>query len=143
MPDILHDFFIKSTPQKVFAAISLPTEVDNWWSLECSGEARLGGEYRLYFGEPWDWRARVSRYEPDRAFEWEMTTAMADRVGTRVGFELEPAERGTKVRFHHRGWAGETEHFRISSYCWGTLLRLPKVYVEHGAVMPHAERVLL
>lgn len=143
MPQVLHDFFIRSTPDKVFHAISTPAEVEKWWSLECSGSPVMGGEYRLFFGEPWDWRAKVSRFEPGRAFEWEMTVAMDDWTGTRVGFELEPAEEGTKVRFHHLGWAEESEHFRISSYCWAMLLRLLKVYVETGAVMPHAERPLL
>lgn len=47
------------------------------------------------------------------------------------------------MRFSHTGWAEESEHFRISSYCWAVLLRLLKVYVERGKVMPHAEGVLL
>jgi uncharacterized protein YndB with AHSA1/START domain len=143
MPSILHDFFIRSTPEKVFRAITEPKGIDSWWSLECSGTPAMGAEYRLFFGEPWDWRARVSRYEQDAAFEWDMTVAMDDWVGTKVGFELSPTEEGTKVRFYHKGWAEESEHFRISSYCWGTLLRLLKLYVERGEVMPHAERLLL
>lgn len=143
MADILHDFYIKAGPVVVFKAISEPKGIDSWWSLECSGKPELGSEYRLYFGEPWDWRASVIALEPGRIFEWQITVAMDDWVGTRVGFELSPTEGGTKVRFHHRGWAEESEHFRISSYCWGTLLRLLKVYVETGAVMPHAARLLL
>ena len=143
MPRILHDFIIRATPDKVFHGISTPAEVNKWWSLECTGTPAAGGEYRLFFGEPWDRRARVSRYEKDRAFEWEMVVAMDDWVGARVGFELEPVEGGTKVRFHHSGWAEESEHFRISSYCWAMLLRLLKVYVETGAVTPHAHRALL
>ena len=47
------------------------------------------------------------------------------------------------LRFNRSDWAEESEHFRISSYCWGTLLRLLKVYAETGAVLPHAERLLL
>lgn len=143
MSHILHDLHIKSAPEKVFGAITRPADVDRWWSLKCSGDPVMGGEYRLFFGEPWDWRARVSRFEQDKVFEWTMTTASDDWVGTRVGFVLSPEGDGTKVRFYHAGWAEETEHFRISSYCWAMLLRLLKVYVETGAVMPHAERVLL
>lgn len=143
MANVLHDFFIKAPVERVFQAIVTPEEVDKWWSLQCSGDARMGGEYRLFFGEPWDWRARVSQYRPNEAFEWEMMVAMDDWVGTKVGFELMPIPEGTQVRFHHSGWAEESEHFRISSYCWAMLLRLLKVYVERGDVMPHAERVLL
>ncbi len=143
MPQILHDLFIKASPDRVFTAVSDPAEVDRWWSLRCSGVPTLNGEYRLFFGDPWDWRARVSKFEPLRAFEWEMTEAMDDWKGTRVGFDLDRTDDGTHVRFHHSGWAEEREHFRISSYCWAMLLRLLKVYVERGEVMPHAERVLL
>ncbi|MFZ1687740.1 MAG: SRPBCC domain-containing protein [Flavobacteriales bacterium] len=143
MPNILHDFHILAPPNKVFDAISGPEGIDSWWSLQCSGTPVVGAGYRLFFGEPWDWRARVSRCEPNVAFEWEMTQAMDDWIGTKVGFELSPTEEGTKVRFHHSGWAEESEHFRISSYCWGTLLRLLKVYVERAEVMPHADRLLL
>ena len=143
MPHVLHDLIIRSSPEAVFRAISTPEAIDNWWTLQCSGHAAMGGEYRLYFGESWDWRARVSRYEQGRAFEWAMIEAMDDWVGTRVGFELEPVEGGTKTRFHHSGWGAESEHFRISSYCWAMLLRLLKVYVETGAVTPHVDRALL
>jgi uncharacterized protein YndB with AHSA1/START domain len=143
MPAILHDLQINAPAGQVFRAVSEPSQVDCWWSLECAGTPELGAEYRLFFGAPWDWRARVSRFEPDRVFEWEITAAMDDWVGTRVGFELVPLDQGTKVRFHHTGWAEQSEHFRVSSYCWAMLLRLLKVYVERGAVMPHAERLLL
>jgi uncharacterized protein YndB with AHSA1/START domain len=143
MPHIRHDFFIRSTPDKVFRAITTASEVDKWWSLECSGTPAMGGEYHLFFGEDWDWRARVSRYEPDSTFEWEMTVSMDDWIGTKVGFELSPTDGGTKIRFYHSGWTEESEHFRISSYCWAMLLRLLKVYVETGKVMSHAERLLL
>ena len=143
MPSVLHDFHINAPAEHVFRAISEPARVDCWWSLECTGTPALGGTYRLFFGEPWDWRARVSRFEPHRAFEWEMTEAMPDWVGTRVAFELTPTNEGTSVRFSHTGWAEESAHFRISSYCWAQLLHLLKVYVERGAVMPHAERLLL
>ncbi len=69
MPEVLHDFIIKAPVEKVFAAISEPARIDKWWTLECSGTPAMGREYQLYFGEPWDWRARVSRYEPRMAFE--------------------------------------------------------------------------
>lgn len=143
MPDILHDLVIKASPAKVFAAISEPEQVDKWWSLECSGRPEVGAEYRMFFGEPWDWRARVSRFERDGAFEWELITAMDDWIGTRVGFELSAIEGGTKVRFNHTNWKETSEHYRISSYCWAQLLHLLKRWVEAGEVMPHAERLEL
>ncbi len=68
---------------------------------------------------------------------------MDDWIGTHVGFDLSPADGGTKVRFHHRGWATQSGHFRISSYCWAQLLHLLKRWVEAGEVLPHAQRAEL
>jgi hypothetical protein len=65
---------------------------------------------------------------------------MTDWVNTEVGFELLESQEGTIVRFFHRGWQEESEHFCISNYCWGQLLGGLKDYVETGAVIPFEKR---
>ena len=37
MPEILHDFPVFATPERVFAALSDPAGLDAWWSLRASG----------------------------------------------------------------------------------------------------------
>jgi uncharacterized protein YndB with AHSA1/START domain len=143
MPSILHDLVISSPPGRVFKAITEPAQIDNWWTLRSSGAPVLGNEYRLYFGEPYDWRAVVSDLQQDRIFEWHMTHALEDWIGTKVRFVLIEIEGGTNVSFSHSGWKDHSEHYRISSYCWAQLLRLLKRWVEAGEVLEHPKRALL
>lgn len=141
MPDIFHDFLIQAPPPRVFAGVSLPRDLDEWWTKTCDGEAHLGAEYGLGFGPGFDWRAKVTTCQPGTAFEMQITHADPEWIGTRVGFQLAGAPAGTQVRFHHRGWPGESEHYRISCYCWAMYLRILKRYLEHGEHVPYERRL--
>lgn len=148
MADILQQFIIHAPILRVFDAITIPAQLNCWWPLESSGEPKLGAEYRLFFGEPYDWRAVVSRCTPPHLFEWQMThtppsPAMDDWLPTRVGFALREKDGSTTVDFYHAGWPHTLDHYRISGYCWAQLLRLLKRYCEAGEVLPHAQRSLL
>ena len=70
-----------------------------------------------------------------------MTTASNDWRGTRIGFELVDTGGLTEVKFHHRGWPDENEHFRVSTFCWAMYLRLLRRYVENGEVVPYEQRL--
>lgn len=141
MPDILHDFPIRASTGEIFAAVSTPRGLDRWWTLRSAGRPALGERYELFFGPEYDWRATVSACNPDRIFELELTDAMPDWIGSRVRFELVPDGEMTTVRFSHRGWPAESEHYRISSFCWAMYLRLMKRSIETGEVVEYAIRL--
>ncbi|MGH9956567.1 MAG: SRPBCC family protein [Pyrinomonadaceae bacterium] len=61
MPDIVHDFPINATSDRVYEAVSSPAGLDSWWTLKSSGEPAQGNEYVLWFGPEHDWRAVVTR----------------------------------------------------------------------------------
>lgn len=144
MPEIRFDFPIAAPPDRVFAAISTPTGLDQWWTLSSAGQAVTDATFALGFGPEYQWTARVIRAEPGRAFELELVTAMADWVGTRVGFELEPLDGGrTRVRFHHSGWADAGDHFRTTAFCWAMYLRVMRRGLEYGERIPYAERLVV
>ncbi len=138
---ILHDFPIAVPPASVFEAISSPAGLDQWWTMKSSGTPQVGTEYQLHFGPGYDWRAMVRKSRPGEAFELEMTRAMKDWHGTRVGFELAPQGTGTAVRFYHAGWGDATEHFRISCYCWAMYLRILRRNLEFGETVPYEKRL--
>jgi len=77
---------------------------------------------------------------PGCELAWKMIQAMDDWLGTMVGFQLNDQDRKTHVHFFHLGWAEASEHFGITTYCWGQLLRGLKIYVEEGVIIPHAQR---
>lgn len=142
MPEILLDFPVAAPPATVYAAISSPAGLDRWWTLTSAGEPREGAEYALGFGPEYQWTARVTRCAADEEFELELTGAMPDWAGTRVGFQLAATESGgTRVHFWHAGWAEAGAHFRTSAFCWAMYLRIMKLGIEQGLRVPYERRL--
>jgi uncharacterized protein YndB with AHSA1/START domain len=139
--DILHDLPIFVPRERVFAALTTPEGLDQWWTLGSSGEPVVGSIYALDFGPEYRWRARVTRCDPDLLFELEMETADEDWRGTRLTFELADRPDGTKLRFSHSGWPRVGDHYRTSAFCWAMYLRILKRWLEHGETVPYAERL--
>lgn len=141
MPHIQYQFPINASIEKVFDAISTPKGLDSWWCLKTSGTRTLGETYDLFFGEPYRWKALVSKLEANKEFEFTMTASDKDWNGSKVGFELSAEGNSTTVLFYHEGWPETNEHFRISSFCWAMYLRLLKRYVEFGEVVDYEKRL--
>jgi len=141
MPDILHDFYINVPIEKVFEAVSTPEGLEQWWTKRSSAEQKSGGIYELWFGTEYDWRAKVTKYKPNSDFELEIFNADKDWNGTLVGFHLEEKDDSTTVRFHHKNWSEENEHYRISCYCWAMYLRILKRYLEYEETVPYEVRL--
>ena len=141
MADIFHDFPIHAAPGRVFQAVSTAGGLDRWWTERSSGEPREGAEYELGFGPAYDWRAKVIRCVADAEFELQMTRALDDWLGTRVGFCLTGNGDVTQVRFHHTGWPERSDHYRTSCYCWAMYLRILKRYLEHDELVPYEKRL--
>ena len=136
------DFPVAAAPAAVFQAISTPAGLDQWWTLTSAGRAELGATMSLGFGPEYQWTALVTRCVTDREFELELVDAMPDWVGTQVGFQLAAtASGGTRVQFHHAGWAKAGEHFRTSAFCWAMYLRIMKLGVEQGTRVAYPERL--
>ena len=141
MPDILHDFPVFAPVEKVFEAITTPSGLNAWWTKTCAGDPIEGSEYDLGFGEGYQWRAVVTRAKPDVRFELELTEADPDWAGTRVGFVLSAGEDRTSIRFSHKGWPEDNDHYRTSCYCWAMYLRIMKRFVEFGEQVPYEQRL--
>lgn len=141
MADILHEFPIKASPERVFDLVSTAEGLDRWWAKESTGDPAPGNEFALGFGPGFDWSARVIVCERPVAFELEMTRADGDWTGTRVRVDLAPHDGGTWVRFRHQGWPEANEHYRISNFCWAMYLRVLRRYLEHGERVPYETRL--
>ena len=141
MPDIAYDFPVHAPAREVFARFATPAGLDAWWTLRASGVASLGEPWQLDFGPGFDWRARVTACEPPTRFEFTLTASMDDWLGTRVLVALEERDGVTMVHFRHAGWAAESDHFRVSAFCWAMYLRHMRRHAESGIVVPYAERL--
>jgi uncharacterized protein YndB with AHSA1/START domain len=141
VPDIFHDFVIVAEKAAVFAAISSPEGLDEWWTKTSSGTPNVGAEYELGFGAGVDWRARVTEVLPNRTLELQITRADPDWEDSRIRFDLSDAADATQVRFRHVGWQSNNDHYRVSCYCWAMYLRILRRYVEHGERVPYEQRL--
>jgi uncharacterized protein YndB with AHSA1/START domain len=141
MPDILQDFPVKASSERVFQAITSPAGLDSWWTQRSVGNPIEGTEYELWFGPDYDWRAKVTRCVKNSEFELEMTRADKDWNGTRLAFRLEEQSGSTIVRFSHVGWPSSNEHYRISCHCWAMYLRIMRRHIEHGEFVPYENRL--
>ena len=138
--NIFHNLFINASISNVFMAVSNPKEIEKWWALRCEGTPKLGEEYNLFFGEPYDWYGEVNEYIKDTSFYIKMTKSDKDWNPTTFGFDLEEKEEGTYLCFFHKGWDEANDHFKHSSFCWAMLLNGLKNYLEKGEIIPFEER---
>jgi uncharacterized protein YndB with AHSA1/START domain len=141
MADIFHNLPITGSRGRVFQAISTAQGLDSWWTKTCEALPAQGAEYKLGFGEGYNWRATVTRWAPDTEFELRLTEADEDWRGTLLGFRLSENSGVTKVDFHHLAWPQSNVHYRISCFCWAMYLRLLKRYIEFGEVVPYEQRL--
>jgi uncharacterized protein YndB with AHSA1/START domain len=141
MADIYHQFTIRSSPEKVFEAISRSKGLDSWWTKTSSENPEMEGIYTLHFSPGYHWKARVTKFQTDSLFELQITEADEDWTGTRVGFLLNKKNGFTVVDFYHTGWPSLNEHYKISSFCWAMYLRLLKRYVEKSEQVEYEKRL--
>ena len=142
MADIIQQFTVRAPPPRVFHAMATPQGLTHWWTQTSNGKPQEGAEYQLNFGADYAWRARVTRFLPEAAFELEITQAHPDWMNTRVGCELRPEGReSTRVIFYHSGWPAANQHWRVSCYCWAMYLRILRRYLEHGESVPYEQRL--
>lgn len=114
MANIVQEFTVKASLDRVFQAMATPEGLARWWTKASLGKCEEGAEYSLFFGPEYDWRGRVTRYKPHSIFELEITKAHADWIGTRVGCELQAeGTDSTRVHFYHNGWPTDNEHWRV------------------------------
>src|SRR5262249_34955052 len=74
VPDIIPDFAINAPPARVFPVISTADGLASWWTKTSSGDARNGAQLVLGFGPEYDWRAEVTRFQPDAEYELQLTS---------------------------------------------------------------------
>ncbi len=137
---IKHDLTISAPISRVFATITNPEHLENWWPLRCSGSPETGSEYNFFFTEEYDWYGKVTKVEENHSFHIAMTRSTPDWDPTSFGFDLEQEGEAVQLRFWHTGWPECNAHFRRSSFCWAMLLNGLKNYAEKGIIIPFDER---
>lgn len=132
MPDIRHLVFTKSTPEKIYAAVTTQKGIASWWSVTNNATPEEGSVYRIYFGSDYYKEIKVVELVPNKKVTWEVLDAHPEWVNTRIIFDISMGNSGAELRFSHSGWKDYTDMFAQCSHHWGLFLQNLKAYAERN-----------
>jgi uncharacterized protein YndB with AHSA1/START domain len=136
MPDIFHRLGIKSSPEKVYEALTTEEGLSGWWTTDTRGEAgTTGGVVHFRFGAG-AFDLRVAELEPARRVVWTVPEGPPEWLPTKVRWELRQDGDYTIVLLTHEGWKERVEFMGHCSTKWATFLLSLKSLVEAGQGTP-------
>jgi len=136
---------------KLYEQFSTQKGIQNWWTIFCEMDERVGGQASFRFPSSDFWaRATIERLEPSACVEWAVTDShfsptsgfadLSDWNGTRIRFDLTEVPGGrSRLRFTHYGLRLK-ECLGACSSAWSFYLNESlRGYVETGAGKPHTK----
>jgi uncharacterized protein YndB with AHSA1/START domain len=132
MPDILHRVGINAKPAQVFAALSTIEGIRQWWIVETTGDARLGGLIDFGFTG-----MKVVASRPGKLVRWKCVRGPKEWLGTEVTFQLKWEDKQTFVLFRHANWKKPVEFMYHCSTKWATFLLSLKNLLERSEGRPY------
>jgi len=135
--EIFHEVRIKGAPAAVYAAITEPDKIEQWWLHATPGEN--DGGRTLKFGPGAGFQEMLlTDLRQDEAVRWKATeNGMADWVGTELEFRLIPKEDQTFIHFKHSKWRENTPLYPHYSLSWAVFLLSLRDFVETGKGSPY------
>ena len=131
MPDILHMVGIKSSPKKVYEALSTIKGLSHWWITDTTGTAKNGGMIHFGFAD-----MKVLELRPNRQVKWRCVKGPREWLDTEITFQLKAKKDQTVVLFTHANWKKPVEFMHHCSTKWATFLLSLKGWLERGEGRP-------
>ncbi|HET6994515.1 MAG TPA: SRPBCC domain-containing protein [Chitinophagaceae bacterium] len=130
MPDIRHLVFFKTTPEKIYQAITTQQGIASWWSRDNNAKPEKGSIYRISFGGDYYKEIKVLELGAGKKVVWEILHADPEWLNTKVSFDISSGKNSTVLRFSHSGWKEYTDLFAQCSYHWAIYLGNLKAFTE-------------
>jgi len=155
--DVIHaEIFIAAPPERVFQAITDPSQMPKWWGqsdmyriTEYKAELRPGGKWSSVGvgkdGSSFRVDGEYLELDPPRLLVYTWIPSFAGQLKTVVRWELTPREvhglqprgpqkigNGTVVKIVHRGFAGHPEACQGHQQGWIRVLAWMQSFVEKG-----------
>jgi len=99
MPDILHRVGIRSSPGKVFAALSEQNCLAGWWTKEVKAAPTVGAINEFRFGSNGFNVMRVVELSPGERVKWLCVDGAKEWIGTEFTFDLRETPGVTVLLF--------------------------------------------
>jgi len=135
---LVHQVNVKSTPEKIYKAISTAEGLGAFWTSESKAEPKVGSIASFGFGGPTQ-RMRVDELVPGKRVRWTGLADFPNWGDTTVSWDISPAESGeTSVTFRHANWPETVSQDDLGSinYTWGLIVERLKQYAETGKANP-------
>ena len=139
MPDIRHLVFVKSTPEKIYEAITTQKGIASWWSVHNNAKPETENIYRISFGGDYYKEIKISVLVPNKKVVWEILDASPEWLNTKVTFDISMGKDNAELRFNHSGWKDYTDMFAQCSYHWGIYLGNLKALAEKDKLFALSE----
>jgi len=136
MPDIHHNLFIAAPAEKVYDAITTQEGLSGWWCPGTTAKPEVDSIARFDFQSREQQEMKITELKPVRLVKWFCLKADEEWIGTTLSFELQPAEKGTRLSFHQDGWKEYTQMFAVCNYTWALFMRSLKLLCETGKGRP-------
>ncbi len=135
---------IAAAPDRVFEAITDPTQLLRWWGQQgiyhgtkwCI-DLRLGGQWRCegvsdVDGSAYHVSGEYLEVDPPHLLVHTWIASWSGSLKTVVRWELEPVAGGTLIRLQHSGFAGAAEGAKAHYEGWQRVLNWMQAFVETG-----------
>lgn len=136
MKSIKHLLLIRSSPEKIYKALTTKEGVANWWTTQTEIGSKVGEINVFDFGKTYHNKMKIVDLKLNRKVEWECLEGDKEWLGTKVSFEIEKKDEDIILRFIHSNWKEETDFFASCNYHWGYYMRSLKLYCENGSGTP-------
>jgi uncharacterized protein YndB with AHSA1/START domain len=115
MPHILHRVGIKSSPDRVYTALSEEKGLAGWWTKDTKASLGVGAVDRFRFADRGFNDMKVIDLVPGKRVQWKCVNGAKEWIGTELTFDLREESGVTVVLFAQRGWKVPVEFMRYCS----------------------------
>lgn len=139
---ILVEIHISASPERVFAAITDPRQLIQWWGqrdiyrgTKWETDLRPGGKWLCEGmgtdGTPFQVSGEYLELAPPRLVIYSWIASWTGGLKTTVRWDLESVDGGTQVTIRHSGFAGHPEA-RSHAQGWTRVVAWLQSFVEKG-----------
>ena len=145
MVDILHRVGIKSSPDRVYKALSTREGLAGWWTTNTQWDDKVGGMIKFLFSADGavlgGFDMQVLELQPNTSVQWQVAGGPEEWLGTKIRFDLKQQGEFCMVLFKHQGWKEPVEFMHHCSTKWATYLMSLKSLVETGNGAPNPKDI--
>jgi uncharacterized protein YndB with AHSA1/START domain len=132
MYSIKHLFHINAPRSEVYKAIASVEGLQNWWTVQTSGDVSVGGVLQFRFASHGGPDMKVTEARPGEKVSWECIESTHGWTGTTIAFLLDENEGKTRVRFSHNGWKEQDDNYAAGSFSWARYMESLRQYCQSG-----------